>query len=231
MSMKRCAWICRSTVFAALLCALLSQMPAVAQSTFGIIIGTVMDPSGAVVAGASIETMNQATGALRQAVTDAEGNFRFLNLDPGTYTITVTIPPFSTQKNQNVLLPARETVRSDFKLQLSGTTSEVQVLERQEVVAEVPTQSSSLSGMDINSLALNFRATNSTSPLSVAVLSPGVQTDQAGNVSVSGGLPNSTSFSIDGVSTQLVRSGGPNRDLFPSVESIAEFRVNTSGST
>jgi len=231
MSTNKCAWIFRSTVFSALVCALLSQMPAAAQSTFGIIIGTVMDPSGAVVAGASVEAMNQATGAVRQSMTDAEGNFRFLNLDPGTYSITVTIPPFSTQKNQNVLLPAREMVRSDFKLQLSGTTSEVQVLERQEVVAEVPTQSSSLSGMDINSLALNFRATNNTSPLSVAVLSPGVQTDQAGNVSVSGGLPNSTSFSIDGVSTQLVRSGGPNRDLFPSVESIAEFRVNTSGST
>src|SRR5215470_2894690 len=112
MSTNRYAWIFR-LLLAALVCALLSQMPAAAQSTFGIIIGTVMDPSGAVVAGASVEAMNQATGAVRQGMTDAEGNYRFLNLDPGTYSITVTIPPFSTQKNQNVLLPARETVRSD----------------------------------------------------------------------------------------------------------------------
>src|SRR5262249_47681730 len=176
-----------------------------------------------------VETMNQGTSAVRDGLTDAEGNYLFLNLDSGTYTITVSIPPFGTQRNQDVSLLARETVRKDFRLQLSGTTAEVQVVAGQEIVTEVPAQASSLSGMQINSLALNFRATNNTSPLAVAVLSPGVQTDQAGNISVSGGLPNSTSFSIDGVSTQLVRSGGPNRDLFPSVESIAEFRVNTSG--
>src|SRR5262245_4239731 len=209
----------------------LSQFPLAGQSIYGTVTGTVMDPSGAVVVGANVETMNQGTGVAVQGVTDAAGNFRFLNIDPGSYTITVSLEPFSTQKNQNILLRARETVRSDFRLQLAGTTAEVQVVEQQEVVAEVPTQSSSLSGLDINSLALNFRATNNTSPLTVAVLAPGVQTDQAGNVSVSGGLPNSTSFSIDGVSTTLVRSGGPNRDLFPSVESIAEFRVNTSGAS
>src|SRR5262249_49355182 len=221
----------RLVIIVGIVGAQLSHIHLAAQSIYGSINGTVMDPSGAVVVGANVETMNQSTGAVAQGVTDAAGSFRFLNLDPGTYTITVSIPPFNAQRNQNVLLPARETVRSDFRLQLAGTVSEIQVVEAQEVVAEVPTQSSSLSGLDINSLALNFRATNNTSPLTVAVLAPGVQTDQAGNVSVSGGLPNSTSFSIDGVSTTLVRSGGPNRDLFPSVESIAEFRVNTSGAS
>ena len=219
----------RLILIAVVTCALLAPVPVIGQSTYGGITGTVTDPSGAVVAGVKVEALNQGTGEIHAGTTDAEGNYRFLNLDPGSYTITVSNAPFVTQKNQNVALLARQIVRSDFRLQLSGTATEVQVVETQEVVAEVPAQSNSLSGLEINSLALNFRATNNTSPLSVAVLSPGVQTDQAGNVSISGGLPNSTSFSIDGVSTQLVRSGGPNRDLFPSVESIAEFQVNTSG--
>ena len=135
--------------------AMLCQVAA-GQSTFGTITGTVFDPSGAVVAGAKVETMNQGTSAVRDGLTDAEGNYLFLNLDSGTYTITVSIPPFGTQRNQDVSLLARETVRKDFRLQLSGTTAEVQVVAGQEIVTEVPAQASSLSGMQINSLALNF---------------------------------------------------------------------------
>ncbi len=62
----------------------------------------------------------------------------------------------------------------------------------------------------------------------MANLAPGVQPDRSGNISISGNLPNMTSFSLDGISTQNVRFGGPNRDLFPSVESLAEFKVNSA---
>ena len=89
------------------------------------------------------------------------------------------------------------------------------------------TKGDTKSGKQINELALNFRASQATSPLVVAPLTPLVQTDQNGNYSVAGGLPTMTSFSLDGISTQSVRNGGPNADLFPSVESIAEFKVNT----
>jgi hypothetical protein len=57
-----------------------------------------------------------------------------------------------------------------------------------------------------------------------------VSFDRQGNISISGNLPNVTSFSLDGISTQSVRNGGPNKDLFPSVESIGEFKVNAAGS-
>ena len=58
---------------------------------------------------------------------------------------------------------------------------------------------------------------------------PGVNEDPSGNLTFSGQLPTATSFTLDGTSVQLVRYGGPTRDLFPSVEGIAEFRVNTAG--
>ena len=88
-----------------------------------------------------------------------------------------------------------------------------------------------MSGDDIAKLALNFRATNNTSPIVVATLAQGVQQDRGGDISVAGALPFMTSFSVDGISTQRVRYGGPSRELFPSVESIEEFKVATASNS
>src|SRR5262249_11927737 len=76
--------------------------------------------------------------------------------------------------------------------------------------------------------ALHFRATNNTSPSVVATLAQGVQQDRSGAISVAGTMPFMTSFSVDGISTQRTRGGGPSRELFPSVESIEEFKVSSA---
>jgi hypothetical protein len=167
----------------------------------------------------------------RTVRTDQGGDYRFVNLDPGMYAITVSAQNFGTMKNENVVLPARETVRSDFKLQVQTMSQQVTVTAQQESVSEDLTRSSSMSGHEIDSLPLNFRATNAPSPINTATLTAGVHEDPSGNLTFSGQLPTATSFSLDGTSVQLVRYGGPTRDLFPSVEGISEFRVNTSGNS
>ncbi|MGA2436189.1 MAG: TonB-dependent receptor, partial [Bryobacteraceae bacterium] len=204
---------------------------ALAQSTYGTIVGTITDPSGAVIPGAKAEARNQGTSAVRSIGADSQGEYRFVNMDPGTYSITVTAANFTTAEHKNVILLARETARSDFQLQVQSGGEHIAVTENQEVVSEEQTQSSSLSGAEINSLALNFRATNNPSPIQVAELTPGVNEDSSGNFTFSGQLPTATSFSIDGISTQLPRYGGPTKELFPSVEGISEFRVNTAGNS
>jgi hypothetical protein len=206
----------------------LGCLPAHAQSTFGTILGTVTDASGAVMAGGSVTAQDQATEVKRSAQTDANGDYRFVNMEPGTYTITASAPNFTTVKNE-IILPARESVRSDFKLQVQGATQQIEVTSHQEVVSEDLTQSSSMSGTNIDTLPLNFRATNAPSPINIATLTAGVNEDPSGNLTFSGQLPTATSFTLDGTSIQLVRYGGPTRDLFPSVEGISEFRVNTAG--
>ena len=202
---------------------------AVGQSTYGVILGTLMDSSGSVIPGIEVEVRNQGTGVALTTRSDAQGDYQFLNMDPGTYTISVSAENFTPAKNVDVVLPARESVRSDFRLQLKSVSQQVMVTSRQEVVSEDLTQSSSLSGREIDSLAINFRATNAPSPIVTATLTAGVNEDPGGNFTFSGQLPTATLFTLDGTSIQLTRYGGPTKDLFPSVEGISEFRVNTAG--
>jgi hypothetical protein len=217
------------SVYIAVALVLLLQAPlALAQSTYGRITGTVTDAGGAVVSKAQVQVTNQSTGLTRTVITDDLGDFSIVNLDAGTYTLTVSAAGMVATTRKDLPLLAREEVKADFQLQVSGVTQQVEVHANAPVVDQSLTISDSKSGDDINSLALNFRATNNTSPIVVANLAPGVQPDPSGNISVAGGLPNSTSFSIDGISSQQVRFGGPNVDMFPSVESIAEFKVNTA---
>ncbi|HEV3041153.1 MAG TPA: TonB-dependent receptor [Candidatus Angelobacter sp.] len=200
---------------------------AIAQSTFGDISGTITDPSGAVVPGATITVTNLDTKSVHTSTTDAEGVFRVVNLDPGTYRLEVSAKGFETAKRSDFALLARQSARLDFKLIVSAASEIVEVQAPPNLNDQL-TISDSKTGDQINSLALNFRATNNTSPINVANLTPGVQPDRGGNISVAGGLPYFTSFSIDGVTTANVRFNGPNKDLFPSVEATSEFKVNTA---
>ena len=210
---------------------LLGHSQSLAQSTYGTIVGTVYDPSGAVIQNAKVEAKNEGTSATRAIGTDTQGDYRFVNMEAGAYTITVAAPGFATIQNKGVILLARETARADVKLQVQAGGEQVEVTGAQSVVSEEPTQSSSLSGSEINSLALNFRASNNPSPIVTATLAPGVKEDRSGNFTFSGQLPTATSFSIDGISTQTPRYGGPTKELFPSVEGISEFRVNTAANS
>ena len=60
-----------------------------AQSTFGTFVGTVKDPSGSVVAGCIVTATNTGTSAQRTTVTDRQGDYVLVNLEPGIYEITM----------------------------------------------------------------------------------------------------------------------------------------------
>jgi hypothetical protein len=202
-----------------------------AQSTSGAISGAVTDPTSAIVRAAKVEAVNQETQISRSVVTDDSGRYSFVNLDPGVYTVSATAPGFSRSEHKDVTVLAREAPPINFQLAVASAGGATVEVVGTPVVSEELTRSDSKSGDSINSLALNFRATANPSPIVVANLAPGVQSDSSGNITVAGQLPTATSFSLDGVSTQLPRYGGPTRDMFPSVEGIAEFRVNTAANS
>ena len=83
---------------------LLLQSPAFAQQTSATLTGTVFDSSGAVVGGAMVTLKNQASGDLRDTVSNADGYFTFAAVPPGSYALSVTKEGFSTWEAKSVVL-------------------------------------------------------------------------------------------------------------------------------
>jgi len=206
--MQRSIRLCTRDFAAAALFALIASA-ALAQSTFATLTGTIVDASGAVLPGVTVTATNTRTQATRTVTTDDVGNYQLPNLDPGAYRIVTAWSGFAEQTREIDLL-ARQTVRVDLQLQIAGAREQVQVVGTSPVIeTERATIDNSKSGDDINKLALNFRATNNTSPIVVATLAPAVQQDSSGGISLAGNMPYMTSFSVDGVSIQRTRGGGP----------------------
>ena len=125
-------------------------------------------------AGATVKIINVRTAAERETMTDGSGAYQLANLDAGRYRIMVSAPGFAEQTRETELL-ARQTVRVDAQLPIGAAVETVEVSAVTPVIeTDRATIDSSKSGDDINKLALNFRATNNTSPIVVATLTEGV---------------------------------------------------------
>jgi hypothetical protein len=200
-----------------------------AQSTYATVQGSVLDASGAAVPNATVTIIDENTGAKQTLQSAGSGEYRAFDLNAGTYTIKFSGPGFGEQSFTHQVVLARQVLRLDAHLAAGAVSQQVDVMSgAAATVSDDATVSHSLSSGDIDTLALNFRASDSTSPLYVAALTPGVQTDPSGNISVAGGFSYTTSYSIDGISTVNARNNGPSANLFPSVEAISEFKVNSA---
>ena len=181
-----------------------------AQSTFGSFVGTVKDPSGSVVAGCTVVVRNLGTSATRSIITDATGAYTVVNLEPGTYEITLEMPGFQKAVYGNLPLLARQTARVDGSLQLGSQAQTVEVTAAREapIDTEVSNIGESKLGRELTDLpvAIASRALGSTSAITTLTTQAGVETDNSGNLSVAGGKASMLSMSIDGISTMSPRS-------------------------
>jgi hypothetical protein len=202
-------------------------VPASAQSIYGEIRGTVSDPTGAVVIGATVTATNTGTGESRKVTTDAAGNYSIVNLEAGTYDVSIEQAGFRKSMVQKVILRAREVVRVDGSLEVSSTTTEVMVTTAAQVITtDQATIVDSKSSRQIESLPVNFRAGTTNTVFSVLSLTPGAQPDSSGP-SLAGAMPFMSTGSVDGISTVNVRSNGLMAEMFPSADAIDEIRVSS----
>ena len=209
------------------ICAMgIAAISANAQSTFGSIRGIATDVSGAAIPEAAVALHSVEENTDRTTTTDADGAYLFSNVKPGQYVVTVARTGFSTTNVQGVALNARQDLRVNATLAVAA--AEAITVDVNAAADQINTESATLSDSKDNTLItqlpLNNRATT-TSPLGSLALSPNVQQDSAGNVSVDGASSSQINYSVDGISTANVRQNGALQDAYPSQEGIAAVKV------
>ena len=103
------------------------EQPVLAQETTGGLQGTVNDPSGAVVPGASVTVTTPTLVGSKELITGAAGYYRFANLPPGTYTIVVKAEGFDTLKREKVVLEVGHLPTVDLPLKVGGVSTVIEV--------------------------------------------------------------------------------------------------------
>jgi hypothetical protein len=202
------------------------------QSTFGTILGTVHDPSGAVIPGATVTIVNTGTSAQHLVTSDPAGDFLFSNVEIGKYSFAVTATGFEKYSLPEISITARESRRIDAQLKAGSETQTVEVIGQAEnvITTDVSNLAVTKTGDELVDLpvAIYSRSSGSTSPISTLTTEAGVQTDDSGNLSVMGATPALLSVTVDGISSVGVEYSGPVNEMFPSFNSIEEIRVSES---
>ncbi len=231
MSRRKLRWF----LCLAIASCLLTAPSLYSQTTFGSIVGTVSDPSGAAIGATEVDLTNLGTNEKRTQSTNADGFYQFVNLPPGQYSVEIQKTGFNGVKRSPVTVQTETTTTINIALQVGNVTQTV------EVTAQTPllqTETSSL-GQVIDQRKTNEIPLNGRNPMALAALVPSVVTQgQAGgtptgtnpfawgNFQMGGGMANQSMVWLDG---SPVNGGYINiMALTPTQDSLAEFKVATS---
>jgi hypothetical protein len=235
----------RTTAYLALLVAgLLALTTAQAQlSGKGAVSGTVLDPTGAAVPGATIVITNNSTKVETRATSTGSGDYSVTTLDPGKYTITVSAQGFETQTQKNVEVNALETQTYSPKLTLGASTEVVTVSTAPPQLETTSAQLGATLENDMYSaLPIEMGANGQPDQRRAsdfAALLPGVQFNETnGNATTNTGVVNgsgsrgaASAVYIDGVPFTNGAGEGDPRFVWTaiSVDAVDQFQVETSG--
>ena len=204
------------------------------QELAATMVGTVTDPTGAAVPGATVTiTQNGVNGATRVVQTNAQGTYTATNLAAGNYTVTVADSGFQTYSAQNVILNVAQTRTVDAKLNVGAGTQTVTV---QQSAVSIDTETSALagtiSGTQVRELQLNNRNFEQLVTLQPGVVSAlpdtvGFGLNNTSSVAVNGVRDTANNWTVDGAD---INDSGSNSTLLnvPSVDAIQEFTLERS---
>jgi Carboxypeptidase regulatory-like domain/TonB dependent receptor-like, beta-barrel len=200
---------------------------ALAQGTnLGTIRGTVVDGSGAFVAGAKVTATDLATDLAREVITDSEGNYEITGLKFGNYRVTVTAQGFKTASANQVALRGGDTVRADIELQVGGASETVEVIATTPINLETPTVSGQITTRELQELPRDSRDI-----YTFLYLNPNItQGAGDGTFKFIGAQSYGASFSLDGQRANGGIFGEPTSSQ-PSFETIGELVVLSNNFT
>lgn len=228
----------RSASVAAVSLALAATLSTAAQTTTARLTGVVTDPSGAVLANATVTITNRATGQVRTVETNSDGLYTAVSLPPAAYDVAVTANGFSSTQQKNLVLAVGQELTENYTLPLAGAETSVTVDAGQtdafetssaKIGANVPTR-------EIQSLPINGRQISQ-----LYLLVPGATNAGSGtfdNIHFSGRSVEQNIIRIDGIDAGSIIDTSPGNlngeltstfRLQQSLEAVQEFRVDSSG--
>src|SRR5437868_4699836 len=196
--------------FSLLLCAIFCAALVVnVQTSRGTVSGTITDPSGAVIAGATITLTNTQTTVARTTTTNNEGFYRFDAVDLGNYTLTTAATGFGTVTKTDVTVNANQTATVDTQLQPGGQQVTIDVVAEAGAAlqTEAPVRGGNITQRQITELPIA-----GLNPNAHALTLPGVSTNRTGvgisTFVVNGARGSSNNFLIDGVENNDISVAG-----------------------
>ncbi len=198
------------------------------QTSRGTVSGTVTDPAGAVVAGATVTLTSTDTSNARTATSNDEGFYRFDAVDLGNYTVAIAATGFGTLSKTNIVVNANQTSVIDAQLAPGGTDVSVDVsAEAGELLqTEAPVRGGNISPIQITQLP-----TGGNNPVALALTLPGVSSNRGsqgvGTFSVNGARGRSNNFLIDGTENNDISVAGQGFQI-TNADAVQEVSVQTS---
>ncbi len=224
----------RGILFVLSVFALFAMFTSYAHAQTATLVGTVTDPTGAVVANATVKITSLDTGLSTNVVSSGDGQFVAPDLAIGHYTVSATAAGFKVSQKTGVVLTVGDRLRLDFRLEVGGQAQTVTV---EADAIHLQTDTGEVSNL-ISSRQVEQLETNGRSIYTLIDLTPGasgLQTDDQAPTSVSGNA--NVSFNGQRMSHNIyLMDGGEDDDrggagtfsVVPSLEAIAEFQILTS---
>lgn len=206
-----------------------------AQETRATLSGTISDATGAVVTDARIRLANRDTAVGFEAITNKDGQYRFLFLNPGKYRLSTEKTGFKGFVRDGIELNVGQSAVVDVTLQIGQVSDSVTITGDAPLLdMEKADRGLVIDNKSVADLPLNIR-----NPIMLAVLTPGiVQTGGAQHLnpfsnsgisswSINGGRGTNNEFLLDGAPNNAVYNGVNNVAFVPSVDAVQEFKVMT----
>jgi hypothetical protein len=200
----------------------------------GAISGTVLDPSGAVVAGADVRIINQDTGTLtRTTKTDATGAFTVPLLPVANYTVTVQSSGFAEGSFTNIAVRVTETTRITAQLRTQAVQQKIEVQAQvQAVETSAATTGQAVDERTIRELPLatqNFQQLLSLSSGAQSELNASAQLGRGNaRIFVNGQREDNNNYLIEGISATDYNVAQATNVPLPNPDVVGEFKVQTS---
>jgi len=206
-----------------LLCLLVASLAA--QTSTSQISGTVRDSSAAVVPGAAVTLVNEATGITQKQSTTEAGVYAFPSIPVGTYTLRVEATGFKTFARTGNTVQVGTPATVDVTLEVGAAAETVQVTSAAEAIQT----SNAVIGNVVEQKAIVDLPLNGRNPLNLLIYEPGVVQRSGSGVNVNGARSMAVNVTIDGIEANESTNPNPVNNIFRlNPDNVQEFKVTTS---